>query len=554
MIESLIAECAWGTDPYLIFSENVFSPLIYYSHLTPILVSLILGTYIFVANRRLLINKILFAITIILGIWLFLDLILWATDSIEMVMFAWSTVNMIEPFIYAGFVYLVTVFIINKDVSTRTKILISLPLLPGIFAATSQWNVAGFNLTNCDREVIEGPMTFYNYLIEIGYVCWIIGFGIWAWFSKTITTKKTQFIPLILVTLLLLLGFSFGNIVGSFSEDWALGQYGLFVIPISIGALSYLIIQFRLMAKSQIMVTQMLVIGLWIAVGSIFFIQNIRYVRWIVVLTLVFLGIIGYLLLKSFRVELEQRKQIEKLAKDLEGANKRLKELDQLKSEFLSVAAHQLRAPLTAIRGYTSLIEEGNFGATPDTMKEPLARIIDSARNMANSIEDYLDVSRIEQGRMKFESSKFDLTDLAQKVVDELGPVATRRKLTLSMQPAAEIFVTADIGKIKQVMTNLVDNAIKYTQAGSVTISVEKRDAVARLMVSDTGIGIPAEEIPNLFDKFTRARDANKVNTTGTGLGLYVARKLIEGHKGKVWVESDGTNKGSRFIFEIPAA
>ena len=106
---------------------------------------------------------------------------------------------------------------------------------------------------------------------------------------------------------------------------------------------------------------------------------------------------------------------------------------------------------------------------------------------------------------------------------------------------------------MKQVLTNLVDNAIKYTPTGSVTVTIEKKDTVARLTITDTGVGIPPEEIGLLFEKFKRARGANKVNTTGTGLGLYVAKQLTEGNAGKIWVESDGAGKGSRFIVELPA-
>ena len=113
--------------------------------------------------------------------------------------------------------------------------------------------------------------------------------------------------------------------------------------------------------------------------------------------------------------------------------------------------------------------------------------------------------------------------------------------------------VNADVGKVKQVITNLIDNAIKYTEQGSVAVSIEKKDGKAVFMTKDTGIGIAPEEIDKLFSKFTRARDANKVNTTGTGLGLYVAKQLTEGNGGTVRVESDGLGKGSRFIVELPA-
>lgn len=171
---------------------------------------------------------------------------------------------------------------------------------------------------------------------------------------------------------------------------------------------------------------------------------------------------------------------------------------------------------------------------------------------MATSIEDYLNISRIEQGRMKYEKSEFDLAHLVETVVQELGPIASKKDLALSATPSEDVMVRADIGKIKQVIVNIVDNAIKYTEKGGIKVAVEKDTEHVRIVVSDTGVGIPADEIAILFDKFTRARGANKVNTTGTGLGLYVAKQLVAGHNGKAWAESDGAGKGSRFIIELP--
>ena len=229
-----------------------------------------------------------------------------------------------------------------------------------------------------------------------------------------------------------------------------------------------------------------------------------------------------------------------------------LAELDRLKSEFLSVATHQLRAPITAIRGYAANITEGTYGPVPPYLVDPLMVIQESSRLMTNSIEDYLNISRIEQGRLKYEISNFDIADLASKILDDFQIIAKKKGITLSFIGSGPLTVSADAGKTKQIITNLTDNAIKYTEAGSVTLSTEKRLGAIRGTVKDTGMGIPAEEVKTLFSKFTRARDASKVNPTGTGLGLYVAKQLTEGMGGKIWTESSGRNQGSTFIVEFP--
>jgi len=263
--------------------------------------------------------------------------------------------------------------------------------------------------------------------------------------------------------------------------------------------------------------------------------------------------IFGISLIRSVVREVQQRERIEELAKELKVANERLKELDRQKSEFVSIASHQLRSPITAIRGYISLIIEKEFGDYPSTLKEPLDRISESSRLMIKSIEDYLNISRIEQGRMKYEMSRFDITDLTKTVVGEYAPIAEKKGLDLVFSGPEKLFVSADIGKIKQVIANLVDNSIKYTPAGSVSVKASSFKGKTRVTVADTGVGLAKEDIGDLFNKFIRARGANKINTSGTGLGLYVAKQMIEAHKGRIWVESEGKGKGSRFIFELPA-
>lgn len=324
----------------------------------------------------------------------------------------------------------------------------------------------------------------------------------------------------------------------------------VFFLPL-VGAMTFAVIRHKLLnikvAIAQVLVFFLLVFLLFKTVVS----TNFTEIAFGLVALLGTL-VVGVFLIRSVINEIKTREKVEKLAEELQEANERLKELDRQKSEFVSIASHQLRSPITAIRGYVSLILEKEFGEYPDTLKEPLSRVAESSRLMINSIEDYLNISRIEQGRMKYEMSDFDIADLTKTVVDEYVPVANKKGLDLTYSGSGKIQVHADIGKIKQVIANLVDNSIKYTPSGSVTVKATSFEGKARVTVADTGVGIPKGDLGNLFNKFIRARGANKINTSGTGLGLYVAKQMVEAHKGKVWAESDGKGKGSRFIIELP--
>jgi len=274
------------------------------------------------------------------------------------------------------------------------------------------------------------------------------------------------------------------------------------------------------------------------------------------VITVILVGILGYILSKSVKHEIKQREEIEQLAIGLGRANERLQELDKLKSEFVSIASHQLRSPLTAIRGYGSMLREGSFGKLPETTNDPLDRINESAKLMAMSIEDFLSVSRIESGNMKYELSDFNLNEQAKHIVDDLRTEALKAGLVLYYKSdiTSQGFVTADIGKTQQILHNLINNSLKYTKKGTVTVYVHESKKLKKLYIEiiDTGIGMSQETIETIFGKFTRAKNANSVNIKGTGLGLFVAREMARAMQGDITAHSKGDGKGSHFILELP--
>lgn len=278
----------------------------------------------------------------------------------------------------------------------------------------------------------------------------------------------------------------------------------------------------------------------------------------------------GIFLIRSVRKEVETREKIQSLANDLSLANSRLRELDQQKSEFVSLASHQLRGPLTAVKGYSSMLLDGDFGVVSSELRDPLEKIYESVNDLTVVVGDYLDVSRIEQGRMQYDFTNFSLRDLVATVVTELKPNISRAKLSIQFDfdPHGSYMVNADQGKIKQVIGNLIDNAIKYTPQGGLHVWLSHPTTVipdpnsakgvsvplnnkVLISISDTGVGIHPDVLPRLFEKFTRAPDASKTNIMGTGLGLYVARKIIEAHHGRIWAESPGAGQGSTFFIEL---
>jgi len=269
---------------------------------------------------------------------------------------------------------------------------------------------------------------------------------------------------------------------------------------------------------------------------------------------LILLIIFGILLIKSVIKEVAQRENIEKLAVDLQKANDKLKDLDKQKSEFVSFATHQLRAPLTAMKGYASLILEGDLGALSQEIRSAISRIYDSSDTLTHIVDDYLNISRIELGAMKYTFENVNLIELIDNVIAELKPNIEKSKTTLSfiVDRNKKFVFRADKDKFKQIIANIIDNSVKYTPIGNVVVKLEKtNDMNILLSIKDNGIGIAPEVIPKLFAKFSRADNANKKNIHGTGLGLFVAKEIVSAHKGKIWAESEGEGKGSTFFVEL---
>jgi signal transduction histidine kinase len=180
--------------------------------------------------------------------------------------------------------------------------------------------------------------------------------------------------------------------------------------------------------------------------------------------------------------------------------------------------------------------------------------MFNSTQNLIVIVNEFLDISRIEQGRMKYDMVDFDMNTLVTDIVTELKPMIDKAHLSadIILDKDNPCEVHADMGKIKQVVGNLIDNSIKYTPQGGITVSVSKENKKVKVQIKDTGIGIAEDDVSKLFAKFSRAKDAFRTNVIGTGLGLYVAKQMIEAQGGKVWVESGGLGKGSTFYIELP--
>jgi signal transduction histidine kinase len=411
--------------------------------------------------------------------------------------------------------------------------------------------------------VIAGTENFivFNQGLHGLYIFYIVGYFSWVFLILIKKYLRSTGLPRQQVLYMLIGTFTtasigvFTNLLlpffGVFTLNW-LGQIGVLAMITSI---TYAILKHHLF-DAKIIATEIFVFFLWVFIFARILLSETPQDLFFNLALFIVTVVVGLFLVKSVIKEVEAREEVERLATDLAKANDRLKELDQMKSEFLSLATHQIRGPLTAIKGYASLLIEGSYGKLPHAVTEAVEKIFHSSDSLALLVEDFLNISRIEQGRMKYDFVDTDMEALVREVAGELAPNVSRAKLQfgVSTDGRGPYRAKVDIGKIRQVIANLLDNAIKYTPSGSISIGLEKTsEGKIRIEVSDTGVGIDQVTLPTLFNKFTRAKDASKTNVSGTGLGLYVAKEMVKAHGGRIWAESAGKGHGSIFFVELKA-
>jgi len=526
--------------------------LLYYSHIPPAILILILGFFVLFQNREnKLAGKILFSISILFSLWVLLEGAIWLLYSSKTMSFLWSFLGLLYVLLHMLCLYFIYVFIEKKDISFKNKIILSSLLLPLIILTPTKYNIGKFDETNC--QSIEGSYFIeYRYILGIFFLIWIISFLIYK-YRKAQKDYRKQIALVGLGTILFLLVFSWSEIAGSITENFEITQYGLFGMPILVSFLAYLIVKFQAF-NIKMFGAQALVVGLVILIGSqFFFVRNFTN-QILTGITLVLAVVFGWALIRSIKIEVERKNQLQEMSNRLAQANDQLRKLDNAKSEFISIASHQLRTPLTAIKGFISLILEGSYGKINAEIKDVLNKVYLSNERLIELVEDLLNLSRIESGRMEYKFEKINLGEVCQEIYDTFVLRAKEKNLDLDLVLDKNLMMEAvtDRNKIREVISNLVDNGLKYTLKGGVKIKLTEIEEKIQIAIIDTGIGVPEEEIPYLFSKFSRGKDISRLNAGGTGLGLHVGKKMIEALGGRIWVQSAGTNLGSTFFMEVP--
>ena len=457
---------------------------------------------------------------------------------------------------------------IAKRAFLRISVL-AIPLILTLLIFFTKFIISGYEITqiNSINPIFSSGKFIYNFLV---FFASFVAVGLITWkYRKSSFEEKSQSIYLFIgFFLTAFVAFITNIVLTNFiqnSPNYSLySRLGTFSVVFLVVFSGYAIIKHRLL-NLKIITAELLSLG--ILVFSLFQVLTANNVSDLIIKLIIFLALIIFivLLVRSVENEVKRKEELQIMSDKLAMANDQLRKLDNAKSEFISIASHQLRTPLTAVKGFVSLLMEGTYGDINAKARDALNKVYISNERLIQLVENLLNVSRMESGRIEYEFKKGKIEDVLDEIKDNLLFIARKKGLSLDFKLPEKPLpaIKMDFGKMREVLTNLIDNGIKYTSKGGVTVKAElstnnqqpttDNKQLIRITVSDTGIGIPKDGLPYLFEKFSRGKDTARLHATGTGLGLYVAKNIIEAHHGRVWAESEGEGKGSRFILELPA-
>ncbi|MFC1789793.1 ATP-binding protein [Patescibacteria group bacterium] len=513
------------------------------THFLTGIVAIIVGLLVFSRDRKGAINKSFGLLSLSVAVWsISYSFWLLAKDP-ETALFWSRTLNLGATFIPVTYLH----WILELLKKRNKRVLFLFYILTTIFAA--------FSYTNLYIKGVE-QILFFPYWPQLSWL--YVMFLIFGWifaitYSLYLVYKEIKISTgprkeqLKYVFIGSIVGFIGGStnypLMMGFSWFPPIGSPLVIAYPI---IFSYAMLKYRLM-DIRIVITEFLV-GLTgvVLLIEVFLAQSLSeiFLRLGIFISFCFLG---YLLIRSVLNEIKRREELQKLYEKVD-------KLSKTKSEFISIASHQLRTPLTAVKGYISMIIEGTYGKPEKKLIKPLTNVYESNERLIRLVNDLLNLSRLEAGKIKMNPQSISLRNLVEGIINELKINAEKKNLYLKFIKSGKSLpnITADSDKLRQVILNVVDNAIKYTKEGGVAVEISKVDSQAQVKISDTGMGMNEKELESLFQMFTRATAGTQLHTEGAGIGLYVARQFIEMHEGKIWAESDGLRKGSRFYIQLP--
>jgi len=525
---------------YFFFSSEV-PVLIYYSHIPSIVVVSLLSVLLLTQKKTLPSILLLILNTLFIGIVL-ANLTLWTNSDLQLLTFLWPITQIFFASIPVTALFLFYSFTSSRTVPVAYKLLWSIPPVLVAGLSFSALNISYADATSC--EVVTTHLMDIIQGIEFAIVlAWLLVAAFFKVSSIRNRRDRAKTVLLAAGLFFFLALFAITWNLASIIDNFTLEQYGLYGMVAFMALLTYLIVAYKAF-NIGLVAAQALVVALIVLIGAQFaYVRNPTSVL-LTGVALVFTGIIGIILIRSVKREIELRQHVEVLAKDLEKSN-------QQQIILIHFITHQIKGFVSKSRNIFAGLREGDYGVLPEAMVPMVEEGFRSDTKGAQTIQEILNAANIKSGKVSYAKEPFDLKALVQEVVNDLNPLAAKKGLQLT-STLDDVTFTGDKIQLVNAFKNLIDNSIKYTPSGSVAVTLNKTDKTVHFEIKDTGVGITEEDMKNLFTEGGHGKNSQKVNVESTGFGLFIVKNIVEAHNGKVWAESEGEGKGSLFIVELP--
>lgn len=545
--------CYLFSEPtYLLYSPDV-PTILYYAQVPATLIALLISFYAFWNGRHLLLNKLLLVISVLFSFWTLSTLIAWTNIHSNFIMFVWSFFGLILGLISIFSIYFIYVFLEKKDVSSKIKGVFFALLAPIFIIAPTSFNIHGFDLTVCDAFNFEWlPFKFYYTSLGVIAMIWILILLIVKYHTATSDFKKQIALMGAGIELFLFSFFGMEFAATYFARIGMLPSseielYGLFGMVIFMIYISILMVQFKAF-NVKLIATQALVWGLAILIGSQFFF--IKTPTNFILNGFGFLAsiILGQYLVKSVKKEIQQKEELAKLADSLRTLLKQ-------RESLVHLVTHKVKGSFTRTKFLFAGMLDGTFGPITPEIKKRAEQGLDFDNGGIQTVDLVLNVANMQNGLIKYDMKPINFKDIVLQTINDKKLGVENKGLKLETNIGDGIYnMTGDAFWLKEVVNNLIENSIKYTKEGTITVVLEDGNGKIKLTVKDTGMGIDEEDKKNLFTEGGRGKDSVKVNVDSTGYGLYTVKLIVDAHKGQVSAESEGPGKGSQFYVELPTA
>lgn len=544
-----------SSEPILfIFSHGPQIPkFLYYTHIPMMITALVMGVLIYVKSKDKIASKFLLIFLALFFIWGIINIILWGSYHLALGMLLWTIIG---PFIIIlalfGLFFALTI-LKSKLIRLPGMLVLSTPFIISLLLSVSGFAYEGFD-PGYYYVILYDWYAFYCFFVCFFYAALIV-FMLLKSLNKFNPEKRMAIIipivglELFFITFYSFLIVSFSKVASGADVDYTSSPYAMMGMTFFICALAYSITKYEAFGV-KLHQTRIIISAILILVGSQIFMFRSIDDQIITGATVIFTGLMGFVLIKVIRSDEENKRR------ELEKANRELKKLDHAKNDFINLASHQLKTPLTIIKGVASLMVSGKID---QFSKEDKAKFYQSVWNKSLKLEqivnDILQVAILaekKESAMNRLAENINLEELIRKILTDFDHQINEKGLTVLINRQSDLVpkIRGQKGYLEEAFINIISNAIKYIPAkkgeanykGIININLQKdKDKSDRILVviKDNGIGIPRKDITKIFTRFYRAQNARTLNTDGTGLGLFIVKEIIEGHGGNVKIESN---------------